>query len=197
MPYDSGPRVGFVRIKARAAAGQCFPVLGLAVLGRGQGGFSMNRVVYVDPQGPEWFAEFAREHANMKTKVRVRVSRLLGLSTAFVVPCADSLKELNAVADLHVHYGTPETYTEVHLLQAFQFHHETAGEQGLELVEHVQAGKASYSIAEDKRSHARFKINGGYHCAIAAEQHHGDLIKIAVDRKLLVRVRPIEVDELV
>ena len=197
MPYDSGPRVGFVRIKARAASNACFPVLGMPVLGRGRGGLPVNREVFVDPQGPAWFLEFAREQANTKTKVRVRVSRLLGLGTAFVVPCADSLEELNAVPEEHVHYGKPETYTAAQLDKAFLIHEEVAAEQDLRLIEHVQAGVASYSIAEDRRSLARFKIRGGYFCAIASEQHDGDRVKIAVDRKHLVRVVPLEAGALV
>jgi hypothetical protein len=197
MPYDSGPRVGFVRIKARATAGTSFPVLGLPVLGRSRGGFMSNRAVYVDPQGPAWFLDFSREHANTKTKVRVKVSRLLGLGTAFVVPCADSLEELNAVPEEHVHYGTPDVYTDAQLSKAFEFHQEVADHQGLEVVEHVQAGKASYSIARDVRSLAKFKISGGYFCAIAAEQHQGDGAKITADRKHLVRVRPIQDESLV
>lgn len=195
MAYDSGPRVGFVRIQGQSAPGQGNIVHGLKVIGRGHLNAPVNRRVYVDPKAPLWFKIFVREHADKQTQVRVRVSELFGPLVAYVLPCAESLEELNAIPEAHVHYGKEEVIDTTHLLRAFQFHHEVAGERGLELVEHVRAGKASYSIAEDLRSHARFKISGGYFTVIAADQHHGDKAKIAADRKHLVRVFPIGIDD--
>lgn len=197
MPYDSGPRIGFVRIKGPAAPGQPHAVEGLDVLGRGHLNAPVKRKVYIDPRAPDWFKVFAREHADKLTQVRVKVSELFGPLVAYVKPVAASLEELNEVPDLHVHYRKEEPLAHLMLLRVHQLHHEIAGEHGLELVEHVTAGKASYSIAEDVRSHARFRIGGGYFALIAIDQHAGYPDKIASDRKFLVHVRPFPADELV
>lgn len=184
MAYNSGPRVGFVRIQKDSLR-----VQGLDVLGRGIGGSMARRQVFVDPNAPQWFLDFAHQYADTLTRVRVQVSRLAGFTTAYVVPCAESLEELNAQPGVHVQYGIAREAVEgVKYEKAFAFHHELAEKEGLVLVEHVRAGKACYSIYENPRTHARFKISGGYFASIAAEQHRDEPAKIEADKRHLLRM---------
>jgi hypothetical protein len=152
-----------------------------------------NRQVYVDPNAPQWFLDFAREHADTLTRVRVQVSRVVGYTTAYVVPCAETLEELNAMPGVHVKYafaqrGQPAQVDGVSYDKAFAFHHELAEKEGLVLVEHVRAGKACFSIYENPRTHARFKLSGGFFAAIAAEQHRDEPAKIEADKRHLLRM---------
>jgi len=188
---QTGIRQGFVSLKRGDK--NIITVHGLDILGWGESGQrAIQRKVFVDPNAPQWFRRWCELNADSAAKVKVNCTRTVGHDKAFVGPMASTLVEMISSGGVYVrNYSPKEIQLPVHVISlAFEHHHEVANARMLKVVENVEEGVSSYTLAEDPLSAKRFKIIGGMLVCKAVFSSSGmNPAQIAKARRVLIRVK--------